>query len=513
MIDWTALVVFLALFGGVTVLGFAAANFQRGDLNALHEWGLAGRRFGTVVTWFLLGGDVYTAYTFVAVPALVTGIGGLASFPIVLIGAVSCPLVFIFGPRFWTIAHKRHYITYADFARDRFDSKALELAVASTSIVAVMLYIALQLVGLQVAIKALGLAGSGWTADVPVIAAFAVLAAYTYRGGLRAPALVAIVKDILIYTTAVVAAIVVPIKLGGFAHVFAAAQAVLASAPKPASITLAPQQYAAFASLGVGSGLALFMYPNNITAVLSAKSTDVVRRNMALLPIYSLMLGLIAISGYMALAAGLHLATPNDAIPMLYHTFFPSWFFGVAMAAIGIGALVPAAVMSIAAANLYTRNVHAALSAAPLGPSKETSIAKLASLIVKVGALAAVLFLPAQFSIYYQLFAGSLILQTLPTVLFGLYTRWFHRWALFAGWAAGIVAALGMIITNHFVSTFTLTFFGTPVSLFIGIWALAVDLIVAIAVTLALDGLGVPRGTDRTSPDDYVESATYPLPR
>jgi solute:Na+ symporter, SSS family len=513
VIDWTALVVFLALFGGVTVLGFAAANFQRGDLNVLHEWGLAGRRFGTLITWFLLGGDVYTAYTFVALPALVTGLGAVATFPIVLIGASCYPLVFVFGPRFWAIAHKRHYITYADFARDRYDSKALELAVAATSIIAVMLYIALQLVGLQVAIKALGLTGSGWSADLPVIAAFAVLAAYTYRGGLRAPALVAIVKDILIYATAVAAVIVVPLKLGGFAHIFAAAQTVLAAAPKPASITLAPSQYAAFVSLGIGSGLALFMYPNNITAVLSAKSTDVVRRNMALLPIYSLMLGLIAISGYMALAAGLHLSTPNDAIPMLYHTFFPSWFFGIAMAAIGIGALVPAAVMSIAAANLYTRNVHGALSRAPLEQAKEASIAKLASLIVKVGALAAVLFLPTQFSIYYQLFAGSLILQTLPTVLFGLYTRWFHRWALLAGWAAGIAVALWMIVANHFVSTFALTIFGTPVSLFIGMWALAADLIVAVLVTVALDALKVRRGADRTVPDDYVESATYPPPR
>src|ERR1700730_956849 len=220
MIDWTALAVFVLLFGGVTVLGFAAANWQRGDLNVLHEWALAGRRFGTLITWFLLGGDVYTAYTFVALPALATGLGGLAFFAL-LITTVCYPLVFVFGPRFWTIAHKRHYITYADFARERYDSKSLELIVAFTGIVAVMLYIALQLVGLQVAIAALGFGGSGWSADLPVIAAFAILAAYTYRGGLRAPALVAIVKDGLIYITAIARVIIVTTKLGGFGHIFA----------------------------------------------------------------------------------------------------------------------------------------------------------------------------------------------------------------------------------------------------------------------------------------------------
>jgi SSS family solute:Na+ symporter len=182
------------------------------------------------------------------------------------------------------------------------------------------------------------------------------------------------------------------------------------------------------------------------------------------------------------------------------------------MAAIAIGALVPAAVMSIAAANLYTRNIHLALSDKPLTDAQETTVAKVSSLIVKIGALTAVLFLPAQFSIYYQLFAGSLVIQTLPTVLFGLYTKWFHRHALLAGWATGIALALWMIVASHFVSTFTIVLFGVPVSCFIAVWALAADLIVAVALTFAFDALKIPRGADRTSPDDYVEAATYPLP-
>jgi SSS family solute:Na+ symporter len=60
--NWVAIVVFVLLFGGVTVLGFLAARWRRGDLDQLNEWGLAGRRLGTIVIWFLLGGDVYTAF-------------------------------------------------------------------------------------------------------------------------------------------------------------------------------------------------------------------------------------------------------------------------------------------------------------------------------------------------------------------------------------------------------------------------------------------------------------------
>ncbi|MGB6438761.1 MAG: hypothetical protein WBE89_05420 [Methyloceanibacter sp.] len=77
-----ATIVFVALFLFVTWLGFVAARWRKADLNLLHEWGLGGRRFGTMVTWFLLGGDLYTAYTFIAVPALVFGKGEMGFFAV-----------------------------------------------------------------------------------------------------------------------------------------------------------------------------------------------------------------------------------------------------------------------------------------------------------------------------------------------------------------------------------------------------------------------------------------------
>jgi solute:Na+ symporter, SSS family len=511
MIDWTALTVFVILFGFVTVLGFMAARWQRGDLDVLHEWALAGRRFSTLITWFLIGGDIYTAYTFIALPALAFGVGAPAFFALPYTSIVY-PLVFVFAPRFWSIAKRRHYITYADFARERFDSRSLEIVVAVTGILATILYIALQLVGLQVVIRALGLTGPGFAGDVPVIVAFAILAVYTYRGGLRAPALVAIVKDLLIYVTVIVAIIYIPWKLGGFGHIFSMASAALATAPKPASIMLQPSGYVSYATLALGSGLALFMYPHAITSVLAAKNTDVIRRNMALLPAYSILLGIIALFGYMVAAAGLHPATPNDAVPMLFTHEFPSWFSGVALAAIGIGALVPAAIMSIAAANLYTRNIHRTLTGSEPSPKQETTIAKTVSLLVKAGALVAVLTLPAKFSIYYQLFAGALILQTLPVVLLGLYTAWFHRRALLIGWAAGMAVSIWMIWANQFASVFPVHLFGTTITAYIGLWGLSVNIITAVVLTWVFNALRVSRGVDKTQPGDYDELSAATAP-
>ena len=142
-VNWVALTVFVLLFGFITVLGFAAVRWRRGDLDLLHEWGLAGSRFGTLVTWFLLGGDLYTAaYTFIAVPALMFGVGALGFFAVPYTIMVY-PFVFVVFPRLWSVARTHGYITTADFVRGRYGNRWLALAVAITGMVATMPYIAL----------------------------------------------------------------------------------------------------------------------------------------------------------------------------------------------------------------------------------------------------------------------------------------------------------------------------------------------------------------------------------
>src|SRR3954468_21852613 len=218
------LAIFSALFLAVTVMGFAAARWRRAEsLANLDEWGLGGRGFGTVVTWFLLGGDLYTAYTFVAVPALMFGAGAIGFFAVPYT-IIVYPLVFVFMPRLWSVSHRHGYVTPADFVRGRFDSPTLALAVAVTGIVATMPYIALQLVGIDAVLDAMGVHGSGWAKDLPLAIAFAILAAYTYTSGLRAPALIAFIKDALIYVVIIVAVIYIPTRLGGYGHIFDAAQ-------------------------------------------------------------------------------------------------------------------------------------------------------------------------------------------------------------------------------------------------------------------------------------------------
>jgi SSS family solute:Na+ symporter len=504
------LAVFLILFFAVTVIGFVAARWRRAEAASLDEWGLGGRRFGTVVTWFLLGGDLYTAYTFIAVPALVYGVGaqGFFALPYTIL---IYPLVFVALPRLWTVAHRKGYVTPADFVRGRFGSRNLATAVALTGLLATMPYIALQLVGIQVVLGAMGISG-----DWPLIIAFAILAGYTYQSGLRAPALIAVVKDALIYLTIIVAIIYIPSKLGGFGHIFDSAGAALSKKDPPgALIPATTDAQVAYATLALGSAMALFLYPHALTASLSATSAQTLRRNAAVLPAYSFLLGLIALLGYMALTAGITPSGPNYAVPDLFIQQFPAWFTGVAFAAVAIGALVPAAVMSIAAANLFTRNIWAEFVNPNMTDAEESQVAKLVSLGVKVGALVFIIVLPTKYAIDLQLLGGVWILQTLPSVALGLFGR-LHRHALLAGWAVGMAVGTAMAIDQSFKSSvYALDALGLHINAYEAIFALAANLVVALLGTVVLRALKVPDGVDETVPEDFVEereAERHPLP-
>ncbi|KQV75815.1 sodium:solute symporter [Aeromicrobium sp. Root344] len=538
-VDPVSLSIFLFFFLLVTVLGFLAARWRKAEtLDNLDEWGLGGRSFGTFVAWFLIGGDIYTAYTFIAVPALLYA-GNATGFFAVPYTIILYPIIFIFLPRLWSVSHRRAYVTPADFVQGRFDSRGLSLAIAFTGILATLPYIALQLVGIQAVLDVMGLGGgedaSWFRKDIPLFVAFALLAAYTYSSGLRAPALIAFVKDTLIYLVIIVAVIYLPTQLGGWSGIFDSAgkafdsfnkdsaDAIAAGEARPKGLIpgLGVSQWA-YATLSLGSALALFMYPHSVTAVLSTKNRNIIRRNAALLPAYSFLLGLLALLGIAAVAAGIQVKNPQLAIPQLFEQEFSPWFAGVAFAAIVIGAFVPAAIMSIAAANLWTRNIYKAFLNPGATDAQEAKQSKLASLLVKFGALLFVLALPKDFAINLQLLGGIWILQTLPAIVIGLYTRWFHRYALIAGWAIGMVwgtvAAYNTPVVgdpgSHFGgSVAPLEVLGVNLSdnlIYFGLTALVLNLIVAAVGTVICRALDIDAGTDDTHPTDYLADAGDP---
>ena len=529
-VNGVGLVVLIIFFVIVAVAGFWAARWRRPDsMASLEEWGLGGRSFGTWITWFLLGGDLYTAYTFVAVPAAMFSAGAVSGFFAVPYTIVLYPIIFVFMSRLWSVSHRHGYVTPADFVHGRSGSRGLSLAVAVTGFLATMPYIALQLVGIQAVLEVAGVGGGGNVVakDAPIFIAFLVLALYTYTSGLRAPAVIAFVKDTLIYLVIIVAVIYLPSKVGGWAHVFDAAQNKMQTTNpvtgKPTGSFIPPAgQYWAYATLALGSAMALFMYPHSVTATLSAKSRNTIRRNASILPAYSFLLGLLALLGWVAIAAGTKpigldgKPNPQLVVPQLFEDFFPSWFAGVAWAAIAIGALVPAAIMSIAASNTFTRNIYKAWIRPEASPSEEARVSKFTSLVVKAFALVFVLALDKTNALNFQLLGGIWILQTFPSVVFYLYTRWFHRWALLLGWAVGMV--YGTVSAYNVINPATKAHFGGSLATIPGIGELGyialtsfvINVIVAAVFTVVFRLVRAAEGVDETIPADYFADAGDP---
>jgi len=416
---------------------------------------------------------------------------------------IAYPYMMLVLPRLWKVCHRHGYITFADFVAGRYGNRWLTVAIALTGILALMPYIALQLVGIRVVIAAMGIHGE-W----PLAAAFIILAAYTYSSGLRAPAVIAIVKDLMLYIMVLSAVIILPLKLGGYAHVFEAANQALATHTPSATISLRQGQFLGYSTLAIGSSIALMLYPHTATAVLSASSANVIRRNAAMLPAYSFLLGLIALLGYVALAAGISTKDTSSAIPLLFLKMFPEWFAGFCLSAIAIGALVPAAIMSIAASNLFTRNLYGTFARRPMQPHEESNMAKIVSLVVKFGALAFILWAPTPYAIQMQLLGGIWMTQLFPSVVVGVFTRWFNPCALLAGWIAGMTSGTAMAATlNLKSSVYPLhlpAWLGGTWAMYAAIPALLLNLAVSAIVTFILRAFNASQGTDTTDANAYV---------
>jgi SSS family solute:Na+ symporter len=228
------------------------------------------------------------------------------------------------------------------------------------------------------------------------------------------------------------------------------------------------------------------MYPHAVTGILASASANTIRKNAMLLPAYSVALALIAVMGLMGHAAGLKLSNNNDVVPLLFKILFPGWFAGFAFAAIAIGALVPAAIMSIGAANIFTRNFWKAYINPGVTALGEARVAKMTSLAVVAGALLFILFLPTQFALDLQLLGGLWILQTLPAVIFGLYTGWLRAEGLLAGWVVGFLGGSWLAWLNGFKPLHTLHFGAASITLYSGLLALAANILVAILVSAVL---------------------------
>ncbi|HEX3643024.1 MAG TPA: sodium:solute symporter [Ktedonobacteraceae bacterium] len=502
MLNWEMVTVFTIIFVAVTLLSLRATRWQVGELHRLTEWGVAGRRFGSVTAWFLLGGAIFSGNSMIAIPGLVFA-KGAQGFYSTTYQILVYPLLFVVIARFWVVARHRGYVTTADFVRERF-GRTVGLLIALTGILATMPYLAVQIYAIEVTLAQMGL-----PVEASLVVAFVLLSLSTYVGGLRAPALMAIVKDIMLVTVILVAWIVIPMKLGGLEHIFTLVHYKAMKNPKVFSDVLSPSQYISYSTQVLGAALALFLYPHTITVFGSVNSDKTLKRSAISLQFFNLLIGMTALLGYMAIAGGItssRVYQTNSIVPALFTRFFPAWFAGFAFAAIVICALVPAAIMSIAVANLFSRNIYREYLNPSCNEQEELKIARAASFFVKCGALVFILTVPITFANNLQLLGSMWIVQTFPAVFLGLYTKWFHRQALVLGWIGSMAVGTWMVIDQGFASFYPFKFGTFTISIYTGLVALVVNLVLTVAFTPLFNTFGAAQEQDRIPAPDFVGS-------
>ncbi|MBB1255339.1 sodium:solute symporter family protein [Streptomyces alkaliterrae] len=494
---------FLAVIGGASLLAVTARHLRPSSrLPSLDGWALADRSLGPAWTWLLLGGTIFTTYTFIAVPGLAYA-NGAAAFFAVPYTVIVFPLAFVLLPRLWSVARRHGYITAADLVRGRFGSPSLALAVALTGILATMPYLALQLLGIRTVLTIGGLYPPGAAGDLVLVALFTGLAIATYRHGLRAPTVISALKAVAVFGSLTAVCWLVLGRLGGPGALFEGAARRLGEAGADSggpALLLAPEQQATYVTLAFGSALALLMYPHVLTAGFAADGPRTLRKVSVALPVWTGLLALFGLLGLAALAAGVEAPEGHAeaAVPMLVDRLMPAPLAGLVFAAITVGALVPAAVMSIAAGTSFVRNVYVEYFHPTATPKRQVRIARIVSLTAKVGAVAFVFGLRDQAAINLQLLGGVWILQIFPAVAVGLFTARPHPRALLAGWAAGMAAGTLLVIWEGFSPTVALGFGPEPPEIYAGLAALLLNLAVVLVGTAVLTRLRIPRGTDTT---------------
>ncbi|MFD7015308.1 sodium:solute symporter [Streptomyces sp. NPDC059928] len=458
-------------------------------------WSLARRGLGPAATSVLLGGTIYTAYTLFAVPGLAYATGGFSLYTLVYTLLLT-PAAIVLLPLLRGIAGRHGLVTAADFARARHGSHALSLAIALTGLLATMPYLALQVVGLEAALRVMGASPRSPQGLVCIVLIFALLITVYLPGGLRACVHVASFKAVLIGAGLVVALVLVARHVGRPGRVFALASEGLAD--HRLETVIPPGSYSAYITLAAGSVLAQLMYPQVLTVALAARSSDTLRRSVLALPLWTLVLGLFTYLGLAALAFGVRtpLGHAELAVPMLLQQLAEPWLTGLLLGALVMGALLPAAVMSIGMAKLVARNVYTEYFNPTATPKHEVRVAQFAAPVITLGALVFALLLPPQDAINLHLLGGVWMIQTFPAVGLAPFTRWFHHRALLAGWAAGMAAGTAMTVARGFGTVVVVGVGSLHLTLYAAVAALVVNLAVAAALTPLLDRLGIARGPD-----------------
>ncbi|MCP2619770.1 sodium:solute symporter family protein [Candidatus Aminicenantes bacterium AC-334-K16] len=463
-----ALVIILGFIVVASLLGIIAGS--RVKMN-LENWTVGGRRFGVIIIWLLMAGEIYTTFTFLGASGWAYS-KGAPTFYILIYGTLAYTLSFFILPPLWRVGKKYGLHTQPDFFIHRYQSKSLGVLVAMIGVFSIIPYLQLQLTGLGliVEVASQGAIKSHWA----IFFAFILTSLFVYTSGIRGTAWVSVLKDIMMLAAVGIVGFGVPaIYFGGFGKMF---RAILDQKPYhlifPGSTS----------HMGVGwvmstvllTGLGFYMWPHVFGSVFSAKSDKVIKRNAIIMPLYQLPILLVIAVGLTAFLVLPDLKNGDLAFLALVEKTYPSWFLGFVGAAGAVTAMVPASVLVLFASTLLSKNVYQSIINPRASEEVVMRLSRLLLLVITGLALIFAIFFPNEL-VNLLILGYDGVCQFFPGVVFGLFWKRVKKESILAGLVAGIGVVMFLILSGH-----------DP---FLGLNAGFVGLIVNLAVTLLAVGL------------------------
>jgi SSS family solute:Na+ symporter len=440
----TALAIIAVILVGSTGLGLVAG--RRVPMN-LEGWSVGGRRFGVVLVWLLMAGEVYTTFTFLGASGWAYARGAPA-FYILVYGTLAYTLSFFVLPLLWRAGKDLGLHTQPDYFLVRYGSRGLAGLVAVIGVTSIVPYLQLQLTGLGLIVQ---IASAGAIQPhTAMITAFALTCVFVYTSGLKGSAWVAIVKDITMLVSVLIVGIGLPrIYFGGIGPMLAE---LMRRHPEHLAFPGATTSMGTLwvISTIVLSGLGFYMWPHQYPSFFSAKSEDTIRRNAIIMPLYQLPILFVFFVGFTALLVIPGLKNPDTALLALVAKTYPPWFLGFVGAAGALTAMVPSSVLLIAGATLLAKNVYRPLVAGRVAVTDAHLMKASRAMMLGIASVALLLALVAPNELVKLLIYGyDGVCQFFPAVVLGLFIRRLDLRAATAGMVSGVALVAFLIASGR----------------------------------------------------------------
>ncbi|MDR3590410.1 MAG: sodium:solute symporter family protein [Negativicutes bacterium] len=427
---------------GATIVGMIPGLRQK---MSLEDWAVGGRSFGPLLNWFILAGEIYTAFAFLGNSGWAYARGGPTFY---ILGY--CSLAYVVGyyvlPAISPIGRRNGLVTQPDLVEHLYDSRWLGIITACVGVAFLLPYLQLQLTGLGLIIET---CSYGAITRVPaMLISFTLVASFVYLSGLKGVATTAVIKDVVMIIAVAFFGLYFPIHFfGSVGGMFEALDAA-----KPGFLALpggTPNLDVSWVmSTLVLTSLGFYMWPHLTANSFSAKNPRVLRQNAVFLPLYQICMLFPMLIGFTALLVLTPaLKTPDMSFMLLVQQVFPGWILGLVGGAGALACMIPAADLLLSTSMIFTRNIVGRTVSKELEPAVQTKIARIVVLALTAVALILAIYAPSML-VNLLLTGYSGVTQFFPMIVLGLFWKKATRAGAFCGLLAGEFLVFFLILNK-----------------------------------------------------------------